>query len=51
MKKLNFGTNFAIFVLFFGVAAIDAVQTQDWVRVAFWIAIGAVFLYEDSMKD
>lgn len=47
MKNLKLGTNFAIFIIFFGVAALDAVQTQNWLRVAFWIAIGAVFLWAD----
>ena len=48
MNKL--GTNFAIFVLFFGVSALEALQTQDWLRVAFWLAIGLVFLWADFKK-
>ena len=51
MKNLRFGTNFAVFVLFFGVAGLDAVQTQDWLRVAFWVAIGLVFLWADAKKE
>ena len=49
MNKL--GTNFAVFVLFFGVAAIEALQTQDWLKVAFWLAIGSVFLWADLKKS
>ena len=45
------GTNFAIFILFFGVAALDAVQTQSWLRVAFWVFVGAVFLWADKKKE
>jgi len=49
MNKL--GTNFAIFILFFGVAALEAVQTQDWLKVVFWAAIGLVFLWADLRKS
>ena len=49
MNKL--GTNFAVFVLFFGVAAVEAVQTADWLKVVFWIAIGLVFLRADLKKS
>ncbi len=48
MNKL--GTNFAIFILFFGVAAIQAFQTQNWLLVSFWVAIGLVFLWADIKK-
>lgn len=48
MKNLKIGTNFAIFIIFFGVAAVDAVETQSWLRVVFWIAIGAYFLWADT---
>lgn len=48
MKKL--GTNFAIFILFFGVAAVEAFQTQNWPMVSFWVAIGLVFLWADLKK-
>ena len=32
-----------IFVLFFGIALLDAVRSGEWPRVLFWIAIGAAF--------
>lgn len=51
MKNLKFGMNVAIFILFFGVAALDAVQTQNWLRVAFWVSIGLVFLWADAKKE
>lgn len=50
MKNLGLGTNFVIFVLFFGVALLEAAQTQNWLRVAFWAVIGAVFLWADMRK-
>jgi hypothetical protein len=51
MKNLKLGTNFAIFILFFGVAALDAIQTQNWLRVIFWVAIGVYFLWVDMKKN
>jgi type IV secretory pathway TrbD component len=45
MNKL--GTNFAVFILFFGVATVQAFQTQNWLLVSFWVAIGLVFLWAD----
>ncbi len=49
MNKIS--TNFAIFVLFFGVAALQAFQTQNWPMVIFWALIGIVFLYADLKKS
>ena len=50
MKKLKLGTNFAVFILFFGVAVIEAVQTKNWLKVGFWIAISLVFLFADNFN-
>jgi hypothetical protein len=50
MKTLKLGTNFAIFVLFFGVATLEAFQTRNWLKAAFWLAIGMVFLVADSFR-
>jgi hypothetical protein len=50
MRKIKFGMNFAIFILFFGVAALETFQSQDWLKAAFWLAIGVVFLLADNLK-
>ena len=50
MIKLKFGTNFAVFVIFFGLAAVEAIQTKNWLKVGFWIAISLVFLFADNMN-
>jgi hypothetical protein len=50
MKKINLGSNFAVFLLFFGVAALEAFQTANWPKVAIWVAIGIVFLVADNIK-
>ena len=47
---LKFGANFAVFILFFGVAVIEAVQTKSWLKVVFWLAISLVFLFADNLK-
>ena len=50
MKGLRLGSGFVIFVLFFGVAALDAFRSNDWVRAIFWFAIGVVFHYLCSFE-
>lgn len=50
MKKIKLGTNFIIFLLFFGVVLLEAFQTANWVKVAFWIAIGIAFILADNLK-
>ena len=50
MKKLTLGTNFAVFLLFFGVATLETFQTRNWLKAAFWFAIGIVFLVTDNFK-
>lgn len=51
MKRLTLGTNFVVFLLFFGLAFLDAVQTQNWLRITFWVFVGAVFFWADIKKE
>jgi hypothetical protein len=44
-------TNFTIFLIFFGIALLDAVRGGHWWRVAFWLAIGAVFFWADRRRS
>lgn len=37
------GPGMAVFVLFFGIALLDALRGGHWVRALFWVAIGAAF--------
>ena len=39
-----------IFVLFFGVALLDAIRGGAWTRVAFWVAMGLLFFLADRME-
>jgi uncharacterized membrane protein len=50
MSKIRLSTNFAVFLLFFGVAAVEAFQTRNWLKAVFWVAIGIVFLAADNLK-
>ncbi|MDX6384055.1 MAG: hypothetical protein QOK48_1628 [Blastocatellia bacterium] len=49
MAKMKLGTNFTVFVLFFGVATLEAFQTRNWIKAALWLAIGIVFLLADNL--
>lgn len=50
-KGIRLRTNFAVFLLFFGVAALEALQTANYTKAAFWAAIGIVFLAADNWKQ
>jgi hypothetical protein len=48
--RIKLGTNFAVFLLFFGVATLEASQTGNWIKAIFWLVIGFVFLLADSLR-
>jgi len=50
MNKIKLSTNFTVFLLFFGVATFEAIQTSNLPMVLFWLAIGLVFLIADNLK-
>jgi hypothetical protein len=50
MKRIRVSTNIAVFLLFFGVAMLEAFQTKNWLKAAFWVAIGIVFLAADNLR-
>jgi hypothetical protein len=50
MKNIKIGTGFTVFILFFGVSLIEAFETRNWLKAAFWLAIGLVFLLTDNLK-
>jgi hypothetical protein len=49
MRKIKLSTNFTVFLLFFGVATLEAFQTRNWLKVIFWVAIGIAFLAADNL--
>lgn len=50
MGKIKIGKNFAVFILFFGIALIEAVQKGNWPEALLFSALGIVFLFADK-KD
>ena len=48
MFKISAGANFTIFLLFFGVAVLEAFQTRNWLKCLFWLMIAVVFLMSDQ---
>ena len=50
MKRIKPGTNLVVFLLFFGVATLEAIQTANWEKAVLWVTIGIVFLLSDNLK-
>ena len=49
MVRLRFGPGIVVFLLFFGVATLDAVRSGNWLRAVLWLAAGLLFLVLDSI--
>ena len=43
-------SNFTIFILFFGIALLDAILGGHWLRILFWLGIGALFFLADRRQ-
>gem|GEM_PF-779360 len=43
--------NFAVFVMFFGIALIEAFQRQSWVEAGLFLALGVMFLWADFKEN
>jgi len=39
-----------IFLLFFGVSTLEAFQTHNFIKAAFWLAIGIAFLVAGNLR-
>lgn len=50
IRNIRLGDGFTIFVLFFGVATLEAFESGNWIRAAFWLAIAIAFLAADSRR-
>lgn len=44
-------TSLAIFILFFGIALIEALQKQNWLEAALFLALGVLSLWVDIRKN
>jgi hypothetical protein len=43
-------TNFAVFIIFFGIALIEAFQKNNWLEAALFLALGIMSLWADLRK-
>ena len=50
MKKLKFA-NITVFILFFGIALIEAIQKQNWPEAILFLALGVLSLWADFRKN
>lgn len=50
MKNIKF-TNIAVFIIFFGIALIEAFQKQNWLEALLFLALGAMSLLADIRKN
>jgi hypothetical protein len=50
MKVPGLNSGFVIFILFFGISLIDALQTMSWLLAGFWLTIGVAFYVLDSRR-
>lgn len=46
MKKVSF-SNLAVFVLFFGLSLVEALQNGSWIQAALFLALGVLSLWAD----
>lgn len=50
MRRPAIGTNMAVFILFFGLATMDAMNIHAWLRMTFWLGVAAIFLLLDLSR-
>lgn len=44
-------TNLAVFIIFFGIALIEAFQKQNWLEAMLFLALGVLSLWGDIKKS
>lgn len=50
MNQIKVRSGFTIFLLFFGIALLQAFRSWNWVMIIFWLAMGLLFYWLDSRK-
>ena len=50
MKNIKFA-NFAVFIIFFGLALIEAIQENNWIEASLFFALGVLSLFADFKKS
>jgi len=51
MKESKFGTSLTIFILFFGLALVEAVKKHNWLEAALFLLLGIVSFRADTRKN
>jgi hypothetical protein len=49
MNKPKF-TNIAVFLIFFGIALLEAIRQQNWLEAILFLALGIISLWADFRK-
>ena len=49
MEKYKF-INLAVFIIFFGTALFEAIQKQNWIEAALFVALGVLSLWADTKR-
>ncbi len=49
MKDIKFA-NIAVFIIFFGIALIEALQNQNWLEALLFLSLGVISLWADFKK-
>lgn len=49
MKNFRFA-NIAVFIIFFGIALLEALQKENWLEAALFLALGLLSLWADFRK-
>lgn len=47
---MKIGKNMAVFILFFGIALVEAFQTKNWLLAILFMLVGFIFLRADHTK-
>lgn len=50
MKNLKF-VNLAVFIIFFGIALVEAFQKGNWLEAGLFLALGVLSLWADLQKN
>jgi hypothetical protein len=50
MKKSNSGASLTIFILFFGLALVEALKRHNWPEAALFLLLGVVSFLADTRK-
>lgn len=51
MQRLNTEGRFPVFLFFFALALLEALFTQHWPEVVFWLIVGVLFFLSDYLPD